>query len=89
MDALSPARACDPWAVRSAGMTSDSGSPELTSAQKSILAFLKETGGAGLAELSEKLHLKMTDLEREIAVLRHMEKIRGALRDGKKVFLPW
>lgn len=89
MDALSPARTCDPWAVRSAGITADSGSPDLTITQKSILAILKETGGTGLTELGEKLNLKVTDLDREIAALRHMEKIRGTLKDGKKIFLPW
>ena len=89
MDALSPARACDPWAVRSAGMTADSGSLELTSTQESILAILKQTGGIGLVEVAEKLNLKVPDLEREMAALRHMEKIRGARKGGKKIFLPW
>ncbi len=89
MDALSPARTCDPWAVRSAGMTRDADSPSLTSTQESILAVLAATGGIGVTELGKKLNLKVTDVEREIAALRHMEKIRGVLRAGEKVFLPW
>ena len=89
MDALSPARTCDPWAVRSAGMTIDAGSSAMNPTQISILAILKETGGAGLTELGEKLNLKVADVEREIAALRHMEKVRGALKEGRKVFLPW
>jgi len=90
MDALSPARTCDPWAVRSASMTADSGGAGLlTAIQESILTVLKETGGSGLDELSEKLNLKLSDLNREIAALRHMEKIRGAIRDGEKIIQLW
>ncbi len=30
-----------------------------------------------------------TDLEREIATLRHMEKVRGELRQGKRIIRLW
>ncbi|MDQ1333474.1 MAG: hypothetical protein QG552_424, partial [Thermodesulfobacteriota bacterium] len=29
------------------------------------------------------------DLEREIAAPRHMEQVRGELRDGRKVLILW
>ena len=32
---------------------------------------------------------KETDIERDIAALRHMEKIRGELRGGKKLIRLW
>jgi hypothetical protein len=33
--------------------------------------------------------MKPADLEREIATLRHMEKVRGELIVGKKIIRPW
>jgi len=57
--------------------------------QKKILMMLKETGGAEPATLSDKLDIKPADLEREVAALRHMEKIRGELRSGKKFLILW
>jgi DNA-binding MarR family transcriptional regulator len=91
MDALSPARACDPWAVHSAKSfgRNFAGSFELTELQQRLLTVLNETGGATPEELMEGLNLAPADLEREIAALRHMEKVRGELRSGKKYIRLW
>ena len=90
MDAFSPARTCDPWAVRSAMHCKDSaGGSAVSELQAKLLAILRETGGVGLGALAEKLDMKPTDVQREIAALRHMEKVRGAMRDGNKVFCLW
>jgi len=90
MDALSPARTCDPWAVHTAkSLMKEGGAPQLNSIQAGILSILKETGGAELRDLSERLQMKPSDIEREIASLRHMEKIRGELREGKKIIKLW
>lgn len=91
MDALSPVRTCDPWAVHSAQSLARSkvGALEVNEIQKEILKILKETGGAEPAALAEKLEIKPADLEREVAALRHMEKIRGELRNGKKFIILW
>jgi len=43
----------------------------------------KNTGGAEPGVIVERLQIKPADLEREVAALRHMEKIRGELRQGK------
>ena len=92
MDVLSPPRTCDPWAVHSAksfmakqGM----GDPSLNSTQAKILEVLRETGGIEHGALIERLQIKPSDLEREIAALRHMEKVRGELREGKKFLVFW
>jgi len=91
MDALSPAKACDPWAVHSAKSfgTERGGRFELTDRQKKILEILHETGGAPPEHLVERLNISPMDLEREIAALRHMEKVRGELREGKKYLKLW
>ncbi|BBO78571.1 hypothetical protein DSCW_59880 [Desulfosarcina widdelii] len=90
MDALSPMRTCDPWAVHSAkSFEKHSGGKEvLTPVQSKILSLLKETGGLESCALLEALDVKMTskELEREIAALRHMEKIGG---ERKKDRIIW
>lgn len=90
MDALSPARTCDPWSVHSAkSLEEQTGRTEITEVQEKILKILEETGGIEPRILVERLQIKPSDLEREIAALRHMEKVRGELRDGKKVVRLW
>ena len=91
MDILSPAKTCDPWAVHSAQSLAKTrgGTLELNEIQKEILHILKETGGAEPFAVARKLRLKPGDLEREVAALRHMEKLRGELRDGKKFLILW
>jgi len=91
MDALSPARTCDPWAVHSAKSLSKAGGGDLevNATQSKILRILEETGGVEPRILSERLQLRPSDLERELAALRHMEKIRGKLKEGKKIIILW
>jgi DNA-binding MarR family transcriptional regulator len=64
-------------------------SAEINETQAKILQILEQTGGTELPVLSERLQMKPSDLEREIASLRHMEKVRGELRDRKKVLRLW
>ncbi|MBI5585649.1 MAG: hypothetical protein HY892_17705 [Deltaproteobacteria bacterium] len=91
MDALSPARTCDPWAVHSAKNLAQQGGtpPELSPVQKQILEYLQETGGVEPREIAERFQIKPSELEREIAALRHMEKIRAELREERKVIRLW
>ena len=88
MDALSPARACDPWAVYTAKSLVKE-EAELNPVQKRILGVLRERGGVEPKVLAERLQIRPSDLEREIAALRHMERVRGELRGGKKVIVLW
>lgn len=88
MDVLSPAKTCDPWAVHSAKNLGEQGGV-LNEVQKQILDVLKQTGGMEPSALAERLQLKPADLERETAALRHMEKVRGKLENGKKIILLW
>jgi len=91
MDALSPAKTCDPWAVHSAQSLAKSkgGSLELSDIQQQILRILKETGGVEPATMADRLQITPADLEREVAPLRHMEKLRAELRDGRKFLILW
>jgi DNA-binding transcriptional ArsR family regulator len=91
MQALSPARSCDPWAVRSAQALSQlvEDYSELSKTQTEILKLLEETGGAEAEMIAKRLGMKLPELRRELATLRHLEKVRGALREGRKVVCLW
>ena len=91
IDTLSPAKACDPWAVYTAkSFSKEHGSNvEITETQSKILQILKETGGTEPKIILERLQIKPSDLEREVATLRHMEKVRGELREGRKILCLW
>ena len=91
MDTLSPPKTCDPWAVHSAKSFSKgaSSNAHFTETQSKILKVLKETGGVEPRIIAERLQIKPSDLDREIPTLRHMEKVRGELREGKKILRLW
>ncbi len=93
LDALSPVRACDPWAVHSAKnfekhSAKNSG---LTGLQSKILAILEQTGGIEPEALLQRLgqDLSTADLQRELAALRHMEKARAQKKGPGIVWRPW
>ncbi|MBI4774625.1 MAG: hypothetical protein HY788_10680 [Deltaproteobacteria bacterium] len=92
MDHLSPSRTCDPWAVHSAKSFPRTGTADtqLTQLQTRILEILEQTGGAEPAEVARRLNIRPEQLQREVATLRHMEKLRGKmLEDGKRVLVLW
>jgi len=90
MSAMSPTRACDPWAVYTAKSFREGNAEEvLTDRQKAIIDVLGETGGIEIEQLAQRLSTPMPELERDIATLRHMEKLKGQLRDGRKLLVLW
>ena len=93
MDELSSVKACDPWAVYAAkSFDKHSGTNSvLTPLQERILKILEETGGIEREELLKRLGDEVwpKDLERELAALRHMEKVRGEKRGDRVVVRLW
>jgi hypothetical protein len=93
IDALSPLKTCDPWAVHSAkSLERQTGAPSaITPLQAEILRGIEQSGPIEPAALIEKLDGKITlpQLEREFATLRHMERVRGEKRDGKIYLRLW
>lgn len=83
MDALSPTRTCDPWAVYTASRLTDQGS-ELTPAQQAILLCVDREGPVSPERVMEVTGLDEPVLQREFATLRHMKLLRGAPRPGGK-----
>jgi len=85
MDALSPAKACDPWATYTASRLADQ---TLGPVQEAILGLIAKQGPVTMAELLAATGLKQADLEREMAALRHTERLRASpAPGGGKVFL--
>ena len=91
MVALSPPKACDPWAVYSAKSFSDNSgeTTTLTEIQQRIVDILAKTDGIEPELLAKELAIPLSELEREMATLRHMEKVRAKLRSGRKVLCSW
>jgi hypothetical protein len=91
MDALSPTRTCDPWAVHSAKTLSMAGGAgfEVTDVQARIIKIVEETGGAEFEPILERMEIDSSALLREIVALRHMEKVRWEKREGKPFCVLW
>jgi len=88
IDISAKPKACDPWAVYSAkNMPLDR--QQFSAQQAAILSYLEKNGPTPPEKLTADLGLSMDDFEREMAVLRHMEKIRVRLASGRKVVCLW
>jgi len=85
IDAISPAKTCDPWATYTASRLD---TQELSPGQEAILACIDQKGEATFEELLAYTGLDEKDLTRQFASLRHMELASAAQRPGnQKVFV--
>jgi hypothetical protein len=82
LDAMSPAKVCDPWAVHTARSLKDlPGGHALTPRQQQLYDLVKKRGEVPILEAAAHLGLSEDDLRREFAPLRHMEKLRACKKD--------
>jgi hypothetical protein len=82
MDALSPTKVCDPWAVHTAKSLKDiPGGHTLTPIQQKLYDLVKDRGEVPMQEAAAHLGLTEDALRREFAPLRHMEKLRACKKD--------
>jgi NAD-dependent SIR2 family protein deacetylase len=90
IDAMSPAKPCDPWAVYAATRTRQGaglvGIQGLTPLQKDICRFIEDRGKATPAEVMARFNVSQGELERVVATLRHCELVRGE-KEGDTVYL--
>ena len=88
LDIRQPVKACDPWAVYLAGRTREkAGDAEgLTDLQREIYELVKSREQITPQEVMEKLGLSQTELQTQVAVLRHCELVRGQ-KVGDRVYL--
>lgn len=87
---LAPPKACDPAAVASALSAKNqmgfSGTDWLTDLQKKIYALIEAKGKLKRDDLLREINVSPEELERQLAVMRHCEMIRG-YKDGNQVYL--
>jgi hypothetical protein len=85
-----PPKACDPMAVAAAlsirKQLGQSGTTSLTELQRQICGVIEQRGKITREELLKIINIKPEELERQFAILRHCELIRG-FREGDKVYL--
>ncbi len=90
MDAVSPAKACDPWAVYNATRTRDtsgvSGADGLTETQKKVYEFIRVKSKTTRDEIMNEFKMSRSELEHITATLRHCEMVRGQ-KEGDKVYI--
>lgn len=90
MAALQPPRPCDPGAVSSAVATRSQlghkGTDGLTKLQKEIYDYIKERGQVLREELFQAFKLPQWEMEKQFAVLRHCELLKG-FKEDDKVFI--
>lgn len=80
MDSLSPAKACDPWAVK---LAKGAGRESLKGIEKDFFELVGSRGAVSKEELPAALSATMAEVERAFSVLRHMELLKGRRRsDG-------
>lgn len=88
--AVQPPRPCDPAAVSSAVATrrqlGQKGTEGLTRLQKEIYEYVKERGRVPREELAPAFNLPQWEMEKQIAVLRHCELLRGS-KEGDRVYI--
>ena len=90
IDIRYPAKDCDPWAVYSTTRSRESqglkGIEGLSDLQKAIYGFIRGKGKVTKEELLENFGMKETELQTQLATLRHCELVKGR-KEGNSVYL--
>ncbi len=86
MDVVSPLKACDPWAVHAAKGNLEGGRPQLLPLQERMLDEIRRRGRVRPAELAAALKTGLSELEKNFAILRHMELLRGCQGEDRQVY---
>lgn len=79
-------QACNPWAVRSAKIFSRIRKPNLTHRQRKILDLVTSMGKVRPEELAERLGIPLKEIQDDIAVLRHLELVKGR-KEGDGIYV--
>ncbi len=90
LEAVSPVRTCDPWAVHTAKSLKDlPGGLTLTPRQEQLLDLVKARKEVPKEEAARLLGVSEDDLQREFAVLRHLEMLRACKKDEGIFLIPF
>lgn len=90
METLAPPRTCDVAAVHSAkkhrAALGQTGTDGLTDLQKKIVEFITESDMITKEDVAAQFALAPREMERQFAILRHCELIKGK-KAGEKVYV--
>ena len=90
IEARQPAKACDPWAVYIATHARESsgleGAEGLTDLQKKLYDFVKHKGKVTREELMGNFSLSESEVQTQLAILRHCELVKGH-KEGDRIYL--
>jgi predicted HTH transcriptional regulator len=90
IEAVDQAKTCDVAAVHAAkrhrAALGQQGTEGLTELQRRICDFVRERGKTTRAEIAREFGLADRDVERQFAVLRHCEVLKGA-KEGDQIFI--
>ena len=93
IDAQETLKACDPFAVQSAKiareLSGQKGVEGLTELQKQIFELVQSKGKILTENLIDKFELTSQQLEKQLAILRHCELIKGQKIDGQIYIVPF
>ena len=93
IDMTFPAKACDPWAVYSATRSRQhsgfKNAEGLTDLQKAIYDFVKSSGRVTKEELLKNFNLTESELQAQLATLRHCELLKGFKEEGRTYAVPF
>ncbi len=93
LDVRLAVKACDPWAVHSATRFRKSsglkGTEGLTDLQKEIYEFVKSKGRTTREEVRKRFSLPELEMQRQLAILRHCELVRGHKEDEELYLMPF
>ena len=93
IDTQQTLKACDPFAVQSAkiarALAGHQGAEGLTDLQKQIYEHVHSNGKASTKQLVTKFDLTSQQLEKQLAILRHCELIKGQKIDGQVYIVPF
>ncbi|ACV64989.1 conserved hypothetical protein [Desulfofarcimen acetoxidans DSM 771] len=88
--ALHRPRSCDPAAVSSAvhsrKQMGHTGTQGMTELQKNIYEYIKEKGKVEKDKLAEIFNLSPLDAEKQFAIMRHCELLKG-MKEGNTIYI--
>lgn len=82
-----PVTVCNPWSVLSANKQKETAGltvEKLTDLQDSIYNFVKENQKVTMDQLCSQFNLSEVLIQNQLAVLRHLELIKGKMEENKR-----
>lgn len=93
MEETHPVQTCDPKAVYSAKILDQedkpSGKDTLDDQQKALYRFVTDKGKVTLQEICAELNLSPVRAQNQIAILRHLELVKGKKEGDKTYIVPF